>query len=131
MKRLAPIALLLASACAVGPKYQRPEVATPPQYRFALAPQEAASLADLPWWQMFNDPALEALITFVRDRPGHDRRYAIDFSKLRHELAWSPRRDLASGLRETVRFYLGHGGWLERVRTGAYRDWLRENYERR
>jgi len=75
--------------------------------------------------------ALEALITFVRDRPGHDRRYAIDFSKLQHELAWSPRRDLASGLRETVRFYLGHRDWLERVRTGAYRDWLRENYERR
>jgi dTDP-glucose 4,6-dehydratase len=75
--------------------------------------------------------ALESLVTFVRDRPGHDRRYAIDFSKIQHELAWSPRRDLASGLRETVRFYLEHRGWLERVRTGAYRDWLRENYEQR
>ncbi len=62
MKRLVPAALLLASACAVGPRYQRPEVATPPEYRFALAPQEAASIADLPWWEVFRDPELEALI---------------------------------------------------------------------
>jgi dTDP-glucose 4,6-dehydratase len=74
---------------------------------------------------------LEPLVTFVRDRPGHDRRYAIDFGKLKSELGWSPRRDLASGLADTVRFYLGHRGWIDRVRTGEYRAWLRENYERR
>jgi multidrug efflux system outer membrane protein len=62
VKRLAPAALLLASACAVGPKYQRPEVATPPAWRFEVGPQEAASIADLPWWQVFRDPELEALI---------------------------------------------------------------------
>jgi multidrug efflux system outer membrane protein len=60
--RLLPAALLLASACAVGPKYQRPEVATPKEYRFAIGPQEAASIADLPWWEVFQDPELEALI---------------------------------------------------------------------
>ena len=62
MKRLAPAALLLASACAVGPRYQRPEVATPPAWRFEVGPQEAASIADLPWWQVFQDPELEALV---------------------------------------------------------------------
>jgi multidrug efflux system outer membrane protein len=62
MRRLLPAALLLASACAVGPRYQRPEVATPPEYRFALGPQEAASIADLAWWQVFEDAQLQALI---------------------------------------------------------------------
>ena len=82
--------------------------------------------------QTGKDPAeLEKLITFVKDRPGHDRRYAIDFSKLERELGWSPKHDLAAGLRETVRFYLTNSGWLERVRTGAYREWLATNYERR
>jgi len=74
---------------------------------------------------------LEQLITFVKDRPGHDRRYAIDFSKLERELGWSPKHDLAAGLRDTVRFYLTNPGWLEGVRTGAYREWLATNYERR
>jgi dTDP-glucose 4,6-dehydratase len=74
---------------------------------------------------------LERLITFVKDRPGHDRRYAIDFGKLRAELGWSPRHDLSSGLADTVRWYLGNSGWIERVRTGAYREWMATNYERR
>ena len=71
---------------------------------------------------------LERLITFVKDRPGHDRRYAIDFSKIQRELGWSPRHDLATGLAETVRWYQSHSGWTERVRTGAYREWLQTNY---
>jgi len=62
MRRVLAAAGLLASACAVGPKYQRPEVATPPGYRFALGPQEAASIADLPWWEVFEDPQLRELI---------------------------------------------------------------------
>jgi dTDP-glucose 4,6-dehydratase len=75
--------------------------------------------------------ALEKLITFVKDRPGHDRRYAIDFSKLTAELGWTPRHDLERGLSATVRFYLENTGWLERVQSGAYREWLATNYERR
>jgi len=71
---------------------------------------------------------LERLITYVKDRPGHDRRYAIDFSKLRGELGWAPRRDLATGLAETVRWYASNHDWVERVRTGAYRAWLETNY---
>ena len=61
------------------------------------------------------------LVTFVEDRPGHDQRYAIDDSKARAELGWTTRHDLDSGLRETVRWYLEHEGWCERVQSGSYR----------
>lgn len=63
----------------------------------------------------------ESLITFVEDRPGHDRRYAIDSSKARQELNWRPRQDLAAGLRKTVAWYLDNPGWVERVASGVYR----------
>ncbi|HEV3138822.1 MAG TPA: dTDP-glucose 4,6-dehydratase [Pirellulales bacterium] len=62
-----------------------------------------------------------SLITFVEDRPGHDRRYAIDSSKSRRELAWQPQQDLASGLRATVQWYMNNARWVERVTTGVYR----------
>jgi dTDP-glucose 4,6-dehydratase len=74
---------------------------------------------------------LEKLITFVKDRPGHDRRYAIDSTKITRELGWQPRHDLARGLADTVRWYLTNTAWLDRVRTGAYREWMQQNYERR
>ena len=75
--------------------------------------------------------AFERQITFVKDRPGHDQRYAVDCSKIERELGWQPRHDLSSGLRETVRWYLQHGAWVERVKTGAYRQWLEANYDAR
>lgn len=76
-----------------------------------------------------DNPALSArgaasyrdLVTFVDDRPGHDRRYAIDDSKARSELGWKPEHDLASGLAATVRWYLDHQEWCERVQSGVYR----------
>lgn len=71
------------------------------------------------------------LITFVPDRPGHDRRYAIDCAKIEAELGWKPAVDFHEGVRRTVRWYLGHGRWVERVRSGEYREWLQRNYERR
>jgi dTDP-glucose 4,6-dehydratase len=71
------------------------------------------------------------LITFVTDRPGHDRRYAIDASKISRELGWRPAREFESGLRKTVVWYLEHAAWIENVRTGAYLDWIRKNYEER
>ena len=61
------------------------------------------------------------LIEFVRDRPGHDARYAIDASKIQRELGWTPRESFETGLRQTVRWYLDHPGWCTRVRSGAYR----------
>jgi len=70
----------------------------------------------------------QELITFVRDRPGHDRRYAIDFTKLAKELGWSPRESFASGLRKTLVWYLEHREWVDRIRTGAYQEWIKEHY---
>jgi dTDP-glucose 4,6-dehydratase len=73
----------------------------------------------------------ESLITFVKDRPGHDRRYAIDCSKIEHELGWKPLVTFEQGLEITVRWYLENKEWVDRVRAGAYRDWIPVNYENR
>jgi dTDP-glucose 4,6-dehydratase len=70
-------------------------------------------------------------IAFVTDRPGHDRRYAIDATKIRRELGWKPAVEFESGLRKTVAWYLEHDAWIENLRTGAYRDWMRKNYQQR
>jgi len=74
---------------------------------------------------------LEKLKTFVKDRPGHDRRYAIDCEKLKSELGWAPKHDLDSGLRATVRWFLENRAWVESVRSGSYRDWIEKNYGNR
>ena len=71
------------------------------------------------------------LVTHVTDRPGHDRRYAIDARKIERELGWRPRETFETGLRKTVRWYLDHAAWVERVQTGAYREWVEANYDRR
>jgi dTDP-glucose 4,6-dehydratase len=67
-------------------------------------------------------------ITFVQDRPGHDRRYAIDASKLATELGWKPAETFESGLRKTVRWYLDNPAWVAHVTSGAYRDWIDRHY---
>ena len=67
-------------------------------------------------------------ITHVTDRPGHDRRYAIDASRLHQELGWKPAETFESGIRKTVRWYLDHPGWVERVQSGAYREWVQTQY---
>jgi dTDP-glucose 4,6-dehydratase len=72
-----------------------------------------------------------SLITFVTDRPGHDRRYAINASKIAGELDWRPAERFENGLRRTVRWYLDQMDWVERVRTGAYRTWIEQNYGER
>ncbi len=73
----------------------------------------------------------ESLIQFVTDRPGHDRRYAIDASKIRRELGWTPQVVFETGLAETVQWYLDHEDWLRQVRSGAYREYYRKMYEGR
>jgi dTDP-glucose 4,6-dehydratase len=67
-------------------------------------------------------------ISFVRDRPGHDRRYAIDARKIEAELDWRPRETFASGIRKTVKWYLANQSWVESVTSGAYRHWLKKQY---
>jgi dTDP-glucose 4,6-dehydratase len=69
-----------------------------------------------------------AQIAFVTDRPGHDRRYAIDAEKIRRELGWTPRRSFEAGLRQTIRWYLSNEDWVSNVTTGAYRDWIARQY---
>ncbi len=68
-------------------------------------------------------------MTFVKDRPGHDRRYAIDAAKIRRELGWTPRETFESGLERTVRWYLDNGAWLAGVTSGDYRKWISLNYD--
>jgi dTDP-glucose 4,6-dehydratase len=68
------------------------------------------------------------LLTFVKDRPGHDRRYAIDIGKISRELGWRPRESFAGGLAKTVRWYLDHPAWVAKVKSGEYRQWLELQY---
>lgn len=68
------------------------------------------------------------LITYVADRPGHDRRYAIDASKLEHELGWRPDETFETGIRKTVQWYLDNADWVASVQSGQYRDWISKQY---
>ena len=70
----------------------------------------------------------EGLITYVKDRPGHDRRYAIDASKVERELGWRPAETFDTGIRKTVQWYLDNPEWVQGVLTGSYRDWLDKQY---
>jgi dTDP-glucose 4,6-dehydratase len=70
----------------------------------------------------------EELITYVKDRPGHDRRYAIDPTKIQRDIGWSPAETFESGINKTVAWYLSNTEWTDTVRSGAYRDWLQKNY---
>jgi dTDP-glucose 4,6-dehydratase len=67
-------------------------------------------------------------ITFVKDRPGHDRRYAMDARKIERELGWRPRETFQSGIRKTVQWYLDNQPWVEGVTSGAYRQWMTQHY---
>jgi dTDP-glucose 4,6-dehydratase len=69
-----------------------------------------------------------SLVTFVKDRPGHDRRYAIDASRLRRETGWAPRETFETGLRRTVRWYLDNDDWIRSVTTKEYQQWISLNY---
>lgn len=70
----------------------------------------------------------ESLITYVKDRPGHDRRYAIDPRKIQSEIGWAPAETFESGINKTVNWYLENNAWIDTVRSGTYRDWIAQNY---
>ncbi|MDR3115189.1 MAG: dTDP-glucose 4,6-dehydratase [Treponema sp.] len=74
---------------------------------------------------------LKAAVTFVKDRPGHDRRYAMDCSKLKRELGWKQRVDFERGLAKTVDWYLAHPQWIQGIQSGEYQKWLKKNYDAR
>ena len=70
----------------------------------------------------------EQLITYVKDRPGHDRRYAIDPAKIEREIGWRPAETFDSGIEKTIRWFLDNDAWVAGVRSGAYRQWLETQY---
>jgi len=75
--------------------------------------------------------AYNAQITYVTDRPGHDRRYAIDARKLERELGWKPAETFETGIRKTVQWYLDNQDWVSNIQSGAYREWVEKNYAER
>ncbi len=79
---------------------------------------------------MKGKPSRRTLITYVKDRLGHDRRYAIDAGKLKKDLGWTPEESFQSGIEKTLTWYLSHQAWIDRVRSGAYQDWIRDHYEK-
>ena len=74
---------------------------------------------------------IRSTITFVKDRPGHDRRYAIDCSKLKRELGWKQSVTFAEGLEKTVDWYLENKDWVMNVQSGEYKNWVEKNYGKR
>jgi dTDP-glucose 4,6-dehydratase len=70
----------------------------------------------------------ESLIEYVKDRPGHDRRYAIDSSKIQNKLGWEPKYTFETGIAETIQWYLDHTEWMEKVKSGEYQDYYQKNY---
>jgi len=83
-------------------------------------------LDDLPMPKL--DHPRRELITFVKDRPGHDRRYAIDVTKLKKELKWMPQESLETGVRKTIQWYLQNQEWVNRVQSGEYQTWIEAHY---
>ncbi len=78
-----------------------------------------------------DDAIQDSLIQYVKDRPGHDRRYAIDSMKIKEELGWRPEVSFETGIRSTIRWYLNHPGWMERVISGDYLSFYEKNYGKR
>ena len=68
------------------------------------------------------------LIAFVMDRPGHDQRYAIDFSKLQRELGWVPDESFETGIKKTIKWYIDNKNWVDRVKSGEYMSWIEKHY---
>lgn len=71
------------------------------------------------------------LLSYVKDRPGHDRRYAMDAGRIQRELGWRPKESFTSGMRNTIRWYLDNEEWVEQVTSGSYRSWVEQNYAQR
>ena len=71
------------------------------------------------------------MIEYVKDRAGHDRRYAIDFSKIKKELGWQPQIKFADGLKQTIEWYKNNQAWWQKIKSGEYKDYYKKQYEQR
>ena len=91
--------------------------------------KELMTLTALELGKPLND--VEKTITYVKDRPGHDRRYAIDCTKIKTELGWKREKTFEEGLLETIRWYLKNDKWIENIKSGEYKNWLDTNYTSR
>ncbi len=76
-----------------------------------------------------SDNEYKKLITYVKDRPGHDMRYAIDCSKIKKELGWYPKHDFSRGIEETIKWYINNQNWVDNIRSGNYKDWIKKHYK--
>lgn len=89
-------------------------------------------ICDISAEELKKDPIkFKKLITFVKDRPGHDLRYAIDSTKIKKELHWQPREIFETGLRKTIKWYLSNQKWVDSIKTGEYKKWIDVNYSKR
>jgi dTDP-glucose 4,6-dehydratase len=75
-----------------------------------------------------DDNSYDQQLTLVPDRPGHDRRYAVDFSKIQRDLGWRPEHSFRAGIEQTIRWYLANTEWVTQVTSGAYSQWIDKNY---
>jgi dTDP-glucose 4,6-dehydratase len=82
-----------------------------------------------PYSKRYSQEGFAGLITFVKDRPGHDRRYAIDARKIEQELGWKPSETFETGIRKTVKWYLDNAEWVAHIVSGDYRNWVERQYE--
>ena len=73
----------------------------------------------------------ESLIEFVKDRPGHDKRYAIDFRKIKNELGWEPSVSFEDGLKKTIEWYRNNESWWKNIKSGEYKDYYAKQYDKR
>ena len=78
-----------------------------------------------------DEQTIRKTITFVKDRPGHDKRYAIDCSKIKKELGWERKMTFEEGLRATVNWNLNNNQWIQNILSGSYKNWVEKNYNQR
>ena len=107
-------------------QHRRPQRA--PQHRRRSTPSAPCSTSFVPTRRSSRTPNL---ITYVTDRPGHDRRYAIDSSRIERELGLAPQVTFEAGIRNTVAWYLDHQDWVADITSGSYRDWIETQYAKR
>ena len=137
------------NTCPRGDKYAREEVTNPTRVVTSIVKVEGGNLAAvsvktkdvIPKGKIFDildeikprsdGKSYKEQITFVKDRLGHDLRYAINCSKIEKELGWKPKHNFEDGLKETIQWYLNNEDWVKNIQSGEYQKWIEKNYKER